>query len=825
MPLVQKIDPLLSPFFEAVSFPEDKVAHLRDLAREGTLVYVMRSAGALNYAYFAHAYAKRELPVPALVHGMGEGLVSVASGVRDASLEELGQGVDGGRRALLSLGRPEVCGPRHGTAHLDDPFTALVKLARERDRRIFLVPQILVWERNPGNIRPGVIAALMGTPDSPNPWRTAGAFLYNFRHSFAKIGQPIDLRKFCREQGEDSTEHVARKVRGALWQHLAHETRVVTGPQLKAPERVVEEVLRDRVLRHTLDELAAAGQGTSEELSRQAEACLKEIAAAYSPTAVEVFTHTLDLVFNRIYDGIEIDGAGVERIRQAAAHSAVILCPSHKSHIDYLILSKVLYDNGMGPPHIAAGANLSFFPLGGIFRSAGAYFLRRSFKGDKVYGATFRAYVKRLMRDRFTQEFFIEGGRSRTGKLLPPKLGLLSMLVDAWLEGASNDVSFVPIAIDYERIVEGGSYAHEAAGGEKKKEDLGGLLRAPKVLTTRYGRIYLQVEEPFSLKDFWQERGFDPKHHTEDERRELVQVLAHRIVYGIARAATVTPAALVAATMLSHRGRGLARSEAEQRVAFLRRLCERTGARLSRVLYEASSDPGVEGPIREATLLLEKDGCLKELSASGEMYFVAEPDRRLQLSFYKNNLLHPLVPVSLLASALLSFKERAPTLADLKARTLWLSRLFKYEFVYRVGLSFDQIFEETLELCRQLGLVDSNTDEGVWPQSILGRERLELLRDLTHDFVESYFLAADALGELFEAELEVKELTKRALAKGQGSYLAGRVSGTECLSRPNVENAWSAFRDAGLVSGEKRLKLVVDRQRAVSHRDEIAKFL
>ncbi len=825
MPLIKRLDPLFGPFFDAVSFPEERVAELRELAREGSLVYVMRSAGALNYAYFAHAYASRGLPVPELVHGLGQGPLARLSGVANGDAQAVAEAVGRGQSVLLFLRQPGLFGSRHGAAPEEDPFPALVELARARERRIFLVPQVLVWERHPGKLKPGIGSLVVGSPDSPSSWRTAGAFLYNFRHAFAKVGTPIDLGRFCREEGDTATPIVARKVRGALWQHLANETRAVVGPQLKTPDRVVEEVLRDRVLRATLERLAGEGEGTPEALAARASKSLREIAAVYSPTAVEVLKPATDLVVNRIYDGIELDRQGLERTQRAIAHSAVILCPSHKSHIDYLVLSKILYDAGMTPPHVAAGVNLSFFPLGPLFRSGGAYFLRRSFKGDRVYAATFRAYVKRLMRDRFTQEFFIEGGRSRTGKLLSPKLGLLSMQVDAWLEGASEDVAFVPIAIDYEQIVEAGAYAEEAAGGEKKKENLGGLLRTPKVLTSRYGRIYLQVDEPVSLKAFFEERRVDPHNHTEQQRRELVQVLAHRIVYGIARAATITPAALVSAAVLAHRRRGLSRAEVKDRIAFLRRFCEHTGARLSRVLLGAPSDPGVAGPIQEAAQLLEKEGCLRELPTSGEIYFVAHPDRRLQLSFTKNSLLHPLVPASLCATALLSFRELAPTSDQLRERTRWLSRLFKHEFVYRVGTSFGQIYQETLELLRELGLIAPEV-EPLQPASLAARERLELLRDLTRDFVESYFIAADALEELGAGGLEPKELTKRALARGQGAYLAGKIGGPESLSRPNFENAWTLFQELGLMAAdERRFRLQGDVMQAVKLRDEIAQYL
>ena len=137
----------------------------------------------------------------------------------------------------------------------------------------------------------------------------------------------------------------------------------------------------------------------------------------------------------------------------------------------------------------------SFWPFGSIARRAGAFFIRRTFKGDKIYSATLRAYVKYLLRERFTQEFFPEGGRSRTGKLLFPKTGLLSMEVDAWADGAAEDVLFIPIAVDYERLVEGTSYAQELAGGEKKKESFGALLQTPRALLRSYLSL-IHISEP-----------------------------------------------------------------------------------------------------------------------------------------------------------------------------------------------------------------------------------------------------------------------------------------------------------------------------------------
>ena len=187
---------------------------------------------------------------------------------------------------------------------------------------------------------------------------------------------------------------------------------------------------------------------------KEAEKDLKEIASRFDPAFVQLARPLLAAAFHRLYTSVEVDEAGLAAMKRAATDAPIVLCPSHKSHIDYLVLSWLLYENGMTPPHIAAGINLAFWPFGSIARRGGAFFIRRKVKGDRIYTAVLRAYVKHLLRDRFPQEFYVEGGRSRTGKLLSPKTGLVSMEVVAWLDGAADDVVFVPIAVDYEKLIE-----------------------------------------------------------------------------------------------------------------------------------------------------------------------------------------------------------------------------------------------------------------------------------------------------------------------------------------------------------------------------------
>jgi glycerol-3-phosphate O-acyltransferase len=513
----------------------------------------------------------------------------------------------------------------------------------------------------------------------------------------------------------------------------------------------------------------------------------------------------LDWVFNRIYDGIEVDDAGLEKAMKAAVTAPVCLTPSHKSHVDYLVMSYVLWQRGYMVPLVAAGANLSFFPLGPFLRRGGAFFLRRSFKGDALYTAVFKAYLKKLVHDGIQHEFFPEGGRSRTGKLLQPKLGLFTWLVDAVLEGARDDLLFVPVAIDYEKVVEGASYTHELQGGEKKPEDLKALLSAPRVLTEHYGRIHLAFEEPVSLAAMMRERGLDARTITEEQKKSLVRALAKRVMYGISRVSTVTPHALLASSLLAHRRRGASVVELTTRIELLRRLARDLGARVSRQLVAAPSSPAVPGPLAEAMRMFAGEKSVRIVDARGEPIYQVEENSRPALAFYKNTLLN-LVAGRVIVSAALLAAEPATGLAEVREKALFLSRVFKFEFVYPVGKTFEHIFDETVAHLADLRLVVREGEALRISPTAGSREQLQFLADLARDYLESYHLAVRMAVALPEGGQDRKEFLTRALELGRADFLAGTIICSEALSRTNLENALLYLADQGLLAErEKRL--------------------
>jgi glycerol-3-phosphate O-acyltransferase len=806
---------LLNRIFAPVRIPHGAAAELADLVARGSLVVVMRSSGLLNFLYLRWLLARLGLPPLRAASGFA-GLMGALARVR-RSPRALEVAVAAGHASVIFLDR---------RASGQDPFLHLVRLQRSLSRPVFLVPALLLYSRRAQRLRPSIWDALYGSPEAPSVFANAVGFLRNFRRAFLALGRPIDLQAFAAERAEASDATLARTARGALYQHLARQLRAAVGPPLKSPSRVLEKVMRDRTLRATLGDLAQEGGRSPAELARQAQGCFREIASRYDPRLISTLAPVLSVLFGRLYESVEVDEAGLSALQRAAADAPVVLCPSHKSYVDFLVISWLLYQRGMTPPHIAAGINLSFWPFGAIFRRGGAFFIRRTVKGDRIYTAVLRAYVKHLLRERFPQEFYVEGGRSRTGKLLPPKTGLISMEVDAWLDGAADDVLFVPVAIDYEKLIEASAYARELAGGEKKKESLGGLLGALGVLFRRYERLYLQFEAPISLRAVAAQRlgqraaGLTPDvawggeaEQTDQPstgetgagpalaKRQLVQAVANRVAYGIALAVTITPFGLVAAALLSHVRRGLTADDVSWRVALLRTIATTGGARLGRDLAGAPSDPRQPGPVGAAVTRLAAGGVLRVEQAAGEHIYLVVDEKRPLLDYHRNAVIHRFVAPAIVSAAVRAGGPEG-TRAVALARAGWLSRLFKLEFTYRPGTGAEALFEENLALLEGLGgLVRSGEGYAAGADA----EVLPFLAEFLRPYLEAYRVTAETALALLappRGGLDRRALVRATLERGRAAFLAGRLSHRESLSKATIENAVEWLISSGRLAEE-----------------------
>ncbi|MDB4969819.1 MAG: Glycerol-3-phosphate acyltransferase [Myxococcales bacterium] len=850
-------------FFKQIDFPKEGAEKIRRAAERGTVVYVVKTLSYIDYLYFSYAFLKYALPLSRFANGvktlMMQPLGKILRGAlrlwrerRTSSVAELSEVVRQGESALLFLKRPhtlfgwEPVGFRG--AHVEE----LIRIQRERGQTgkpILFVPLTLLWGSpavRAARSRRGLVDLIFGEREAPGRVRAMYTFFSDYKESQVLVGEPLELPKFLADEGDAPDEVLARRLRWQLGGRLESEVRVVLGPPRKNVRRIQEEVLRSRRLVAEAKEIEQAEKSTPKQIEKRARAQLKEIAADPKPWMFGVSRPIMSWVFRKIFDGIEIDVEGLEKVRAAARKGPLVIVPSHKSHIDYLVLSYVFLLNDLVPPLVAAGANLSFWPLGFFFRRGGAFFLRRTFRGDKLYGAVFRAYVRKLLRESFNVEFFIEGGRSRTGKLLAPKLGLLGMVVEAALDddGAhARKAQVVPISIGYEKVIEEKSYAKEAAGGEKKKEDMKGLLKATRVLGARYGRLNIQFDDPLPLGPTLREYGamaaWDEGENLvvpaeEEQWKAATMRLAHRVVYGINRVTAVTPTALTAAALLATGRRGIVRRELLAQAKFLMERAQAVGGRLSAALVDHKGALDVEAFDR-AIELLARDGDI-EVRAGGasgafdiksgrpldEIYTVPD-ERRPRLAYYRNNAIHLFVADGLVALALGgAAKHGLVAVDDLRQRTLRVSRLLKLEFTYRVGETFETIFDQTLAGLQAAGLIGTAT-HGVHPAPG-AVPRLALLAGQVTDFVESYLIAARAL-EALTSPTSDKDLVRRIHDLGEKMFFTGEVRRREACVRASYVNAIAYFKERGaLVEKDKKLSLApgVDARRIAT---EIADLL
>ncbi len=251
------------------------------------------------------------------------------------------------------------------------------------------------------------------------------------------------------------------------------------GPSLPARQDLFNKLLASKAIEKAVEDEARSKKISHEKAQQNAIALMEEIAADFSYETVRLSDRVLSWTWNRLYQGINVTNA--ERVRQLAQDGhEIVYVPCHRSHMDYLLLSYVLYHQAWCR-HIAAGINLNFWPAGPIFRRLGAFFIRRTFKGNKLYSTVFREYLGELFTRGYSVEYFVEGGRSRTGRLLEPKTGTLSMTIQAMLRGGTRPITLVPIYIGYEHVMEVGTYAKELRGATKK-ESLPQMLRGLRKL-------------------------------------------------------------------------------------------------------------------------------------------------------------------------------------------------------------------------------------------------------------------------------------------------------------------------------------------------------
>lgn len=407
-----------------------------------------------------------------------------------------------------------------------------------------LVPVSIVWGRNPGKDERSLFKLLFSDDERAGILQKFLIVLAQGRDTFLNFGQPISLRQFNVDEAALTVSDRARKLRRILRVHFQSQRLATLGPAIDEPFRVRHAVLRSQSVQDMVRAEALRTGQSHERIEARAAKYLGEIAAIRYYSVVRFFDVVLSYIWTRIYNGVEVQNG--EQLRALAEKHTLVYMPCHKSHMDYLLVLYALYYLGFIPPYTIAGINLNFWPVGPLIRRGGAVFIRRRFHGNRLYAAVFAEYVRFLLERHNSILFFPEGGRSRTGRLLPPKTGVLRMVLEAERAKPEKPIALVPVYVGYDKILEARSYLQELRGLSKRKESLRQLLRARKVLRVRHGKAYMNFGTPLILREWLAGTSDEPDGGTVQTQR-----VANEMMVRINERAVINPAGILASILMS----------------------------------------------------------------------------------------------------------------------------------------------------------------------------------------------------------------------------------------------------------------------------------
>ena len=804
---------LLRLFYSGIKVDKEQTETIRRLDQNAIVVYVTKFKSYFEYLFYHSRYRRANLPYPQIGFDYKVYLWQPAQRLLRISLARLNfflrhqslpdpyergylkQELINGRSGFLSLVGKKSFYRRFVKAQTD-PIQYLIEIQKSIGRPIYLIPQLIFFSKTARREQPTLIDILFGPKDKPGKLRRLFILFKNPGKVFVEVSEPVNLKHYLQSDQirQQSTEYQSLVLRRDLLVQLNRHRQSITGPIRKTKEELKESILTNDRLQQYMNKYARNRNLPIQEVHRKADAYIEEIAANYKPAFIKIAAVIVGWIIRNMYDGVAINHDVLNLVKNMSLKGPLILIPCHKSHIDYLILDYVLYHNNMPVPHIAAGKNLSFWPMGPIFRSGGAFFLRRTFGGAVLYSKVFAEYIHKLLQEGYNLEQFIEGGRSRTGKLLMPKLGLLSILINAYKNGACDDMLLVPIYIGYESIVEEKSYLHELGGGQKEQENILQVIQARKFLKKRYGKIYIQFHRPISLRQLQRKYDRPLVEMNTKEQNRLIRNLGYQVINAINRVTIVTPHAVVASAILNFSTDRFSFSELLSVNKIYMNYLVAQKAKLAGILisdhlraFEKVVDSYCQRKFIEAIAKSKAD-------KSAEKQYIINESKRLNLEYYKNNCIAFFIPAAYTAMTILeknSFRFSAPELHD--GYAFWQD-FFKYEFAYDVDNGPEFNVRKNIKVFIDNGIViPHQTLPDTYDITPAALRKLNLFALFLKTYFESYWIVLNYYMRNPNNSVKPKDRLKKIAARGNRMYKRKEIDRKEALSKVSYQNAVELF--------------------------------
>lgn len=646
-------------------------------------------------------------------------------------------------------------------------FRALVRHGLEHPGQdVQIVPVSLFWGRSPDKEKSLVKLLLSDT------WSVAGRLqkfliiMVHGRSTYVQFNQPLSLKQVIDEY-RHSEERANRKLARILRTHFRRVRQAVLGPDLSHRRTLVGGLVRTQAVKEAIRETARKDDIPPEKVRAKAYKYADEIAASMSIVTIRFLEVVLSWLWNRIYNGIAINNIRVAK--EEAQDNAVVYVPCHRSHIDYLLLSYVLYKNGLMPPHIAAGINLNMPIVGPILRRGGAFFMRRSFRDNPLYATVFNEYMHVMFSRGYSVEYFVEGGRSRTGRMLQPRPGMLSMTVRSFLRDHRKPIVFVPVYIGYEKVMEGRSYLGELRGKKKQKESVFAIAKTVRKLSNSFGQVAVNFGEAIPLAEVlnevepsWREEAYDSEYRPK-WLNQAVSELSNRVASSINASVAVNPIGMTATVLLGTDR--LAMDEGQ-----LIRLMDQYADLLKAFPY-ADTITLPEGSGKDWVDYCENMGLITRQPQKLGDIIALEGSNAILMTYYRNNIQHLFALPSLIASLFENKnslrRDKIEFLASVAYPYLKSELFLKYD-----AEEIDGVINQWIDVLLEKGLLFEEEEDRISrpEEGTDAMLRLRVLSRFIIQTLERYHIAIGILRKYGSGKITAGELEE------QSTLLAERMS-------------------------------------------------
>lgn len=621
-------------------------------------------------------------------------------------------------------------------------------LQANKELDIQLVPVSLFWGHAPDQEK-----SIFKTIFSDN-WVVTGRFkklfalLFHSRHIVLRFSPPISFRELIDNEPDQQLQ--LRKLRRILRVHFRRQRQSILGPDLSHRRTLVDTLLSSTSVQDSVSAESTANNLPRKELADQAREYANEIAAHQSYNVIRFMYLLLSWLWNRLYEGINI--SGIDSVQSLAEANEIVYVPCHRSHIDYLLLSYVLYCNGLPPPHIAAGKNLNMPFIGPILRRCGAFFMRRSFSGDPLYKVIFDEYMHLMFSKGYAVEYFIEGGRSRTGRMLRPRTGMVSMTMHGFQRNTSLPLVFMPVYFGYEKILEASTYVDELKGIPKQRESVFDIFSIFGRLKSSFGQVSVNFGEPLYLSEFMNEHlptWQNEREITPEDSFTVGTDLALELATRINNAAAINPINLVATILLATPKQVIEESRLAEDIGYYLKFFQAFPYTSNSTITSLSAAEIIDKAVQVSILTRTNYQFGNILSAEGDVAVL--------LTYYKNNISHILALPSLVARLLLTSDTVSRT-SLLEACTQIFPYLKAELFLYWNIADIEATLAELLRAMDNVGFIRADGDRIVLPDSASSEfAALDVLSRMIEPTLERYLIALsvpEARDQLLRPEWE-----------------------------------------------------------------------